>query len=52
MPSQSVPPIDKDLTCSKFAIFIPENDTGYNYDQIEKMLKELGASEVKKVAEF
>lgn len=52
MPGKSIPPIDKDLTCSKFAIFIPENDTGYNYDQIEKMMKELGASEVKKVAEF
>lgn len=52
MPSKAIPPIDKDLTCSKFAIFIPENETGYNYEQMEKMLKELGASEVKKVAEF
>jgi hypothetical protein len=52
MPKKTVPPIDKDLTCSKFAIFIPENDEGYNYERIEKMLKELGAAEVKKVMEF
>lgn len=52
MPKKTVPPIDKDLTCSKFAIFIPENDTGFNYDRAEKMLKELGAVEIKKVMEF
>lgn len=46
------PPIDKDLTCDKFAIFIPENDTGYNYERAEKMLKDLGAVEIKKVMEF
>jgi Protein of unknown function (DUF3341) len=46
------PPIDKDLTCDKFAIFIPENDTGFNYERCEKLLKELGAVEIKKVMEF
>ena len=46
------PPIDKDLTCDKFAIFIPENDTGFNYERAEKLLKELGAVEIKKVMEF
>lgn len=52
MPKIDPPVIDKDLTCHKFAIFIPENDTGYNAEQIEKLFKELGASEVKKVAEY
>lgn len=52
MPRIDPPVIDKDLTCSKFAIFIPEDDHDYNQDRIEKMFKELGATEVKKVAEY
>jgi len=52
MPRIDPPVIDKDLTCHKFAIFIPENDIGYNQDRIEKLFKELGAAEVKKVAEY
>jgi len=52
MPKIDPPVIDKDLTSHKFAIFIPENDVGYNVDRIEKLLKELGAAEVKKVAEY
>lgn len=52
MPRVDPPVIDKDLTCHKFAIFIPENDVGYNSERIEKLFKELGASEVKKVAEY
>jgi hypothetical protein len=52
MPKIDPPVIDKDLTCHKFAIFIPQNDVGYSEDRIEKMLKDLGAVEVKKVAEY
>lgn len=52
MPKVDPPVIDKDLTCNKFAIFIPENDVGYNQERIEKLLKDLGANEVKKVAEY
>lgn len=52
MPKIDPPVIDKDLTCHKFAIFIPENDVGYNQERVEKLLKELGADEVKKVAEY
>lgn len=52
MPKIDPPVIDKDLTCHKFAIFIPENDMGYNQDRIEKLFKELGANEVKKVAAY
>ena len=52
MPKIDPPVIDKDLTCHKFAIFIPENDVGYNHERVEKLLKDLGADEVKKVAEY
>jgi len=52
MPKGEVPTIDKDLTCHKFAIFIPENETGYNAERIETMLKDLGAVEIKKMAEY
>lgn len=52
MPKVDPPVIDPDLTSHKFAIFIPENDTGYNQERVEKLLKDLGASEVKKVMEY
>jgi hypothetical protein len=52
MPKVDPPVIDKDLTCHKFAIFIPENDVGYNQENIQKMLQDLGADEVKKVMEY
>lgn len=52
MPKIDPPVIDKDLTCHKFAIFIPENDVGYNFERAQKILKDLGADEIKKVAEF
>lgn len=52
MPKKTVPPIDKDLTCNKFAIFIPDTEKGYNADSLDRMLKDLGAVEVKKVMEF
>lgn len=52
MPKIDPPVIDPDLTSHKFAIFIPENDTGYNQERVEKLLKDLGASEVKKVMEY
>lgn len=52
MPRVDPPVIDKDLTCHKFAIFIPENDAGFNADRVEKLLRDLGADEVKKVAEY
>jgi hypothetical protein len=52
MPRINAPTIDKDLTCHKFAIFIPENESGYNSERVEKMLTELGAVEIKKMAEY
>jgi Protein of unknown function (DUF3341) len=52
MPKVDPPTIDKDLTSHKFAIFIPENDVGFNSERVEKLLKELGATEIKKMAEY
>lgn len=52
MPKIDPPVIDRDLSSHKFAIFIPENDTGYNTDRVEKLLKELGATEIKRMAEY
>lgn len=52
MPAIGVAPIDKDLTCDKFAIFIPDTDKNYNFETLDRLLKDLGAVEVKKVMEF
>lgn len=53
MPKISTPPpIHKDLTCDKFAVFIPDSEVDFNFDRAEKMLKDLGAVEIKKVIEF
>lgn len=52
MPKIDPPVVDKDLTCCKFAIFIPENDVGYSTDRVERLFKDLGANEIKKMAEY
>ena len=52
LPKIDPPTIHPDLTCDKFAIFIPETEPGYDSAKIEKLFKDLGASEVKKVAEY
>jgi hypothetical protein len=52
LPRLDAPIIDKDLTCHKFAVFIPENDVGYSTERAEKLLRDLGAIEIKKMAEF
>lgn len=48
MPRIDPPNIDPDLSSHKFAIFIPHNDVGYDEAKLEKMFKDLGATEVKK----
>lgn len=48
IPRIDPPTIDPDLTCHKFAIFIPQNESGYNESKIEEMFRSLGASEIKK----
>lgn len=52
MPRINPPVIDPDLTSHKFAIFVPENETGYDVQKLEAFYKGLGATEVKKVAEY
>lgn len=52
LPQLDPPVIDPDLTSHKFALFIPENDVVYNEAKLSQTLKDLGAVEVKKVAEF
>lgn len=44
--------IHPDLSSHAFAIFVPSNDSGYDEGKIEKTLKEFGAFETKKVAEY
>ena len=51
LPKINPPVIDPDLTCNKFALFIPSNDTGYDEGRISEMYRSLGAAEIKK-AEF
>lgn len=50
LPKVDPPIIDLDITSHKFALFIPETDKGY--DKAQDFLKSLGATDVKKVAEF
>ncbi len=52
LPKIDPPIIDRDLTSHKFAIFIPEDDKGYDAAKVESLMKQLGAKEVKKVAEY
>ena len=51
-PKIDPPIIDPDLTSHKFAIFIPENEVGYDASRAEQLLRSLGASEVKRVSEY
>jgi hypothetical protein len=48
MPKIDPPTIDPDLTSHKFAIFVPQNDAGYDEAKLEKMFRDLGAVEVKR----
>lgn len=52
LPQIDPPIIDPDLTCHKFALWVPETEDGYDAEKVEGFLKELGAEETRKVAEF
>lgn len=52
LPTVNPPIIDPDLTSHKFALWVPETEDGYDVDKVESFLKELGAKEVKRVAEY
>lgn len=51
IPKIDPPVIHPDLTCHKFAIFIPSNDSGFDEQKISEVFRSLGALEVRK-AEF
>lgn len=52
LPKVDPPIIDPDLTSHKFALFIPENDVGYESGKAESFLKSIGANDVRRIAEF
>ena len=51
LPKVDPPVIDPDLTCHKFALFVPEKAEGFNSGQLEQLFKSNGAEEVR-TAEF
>lgn len=52
LPKVNPPILDPDLTSHKFALFIPEDDVGYNPQRVEQHLRSVGADNVRKVAEY
>lgn len=48
IPRVNPPVIDPDLTCHKFAVFVPSDDVGYSEEKVMDMFRSLGAAEVKK----
>ncbi len=48
LPKIDPPVIHPDLTCHKFAIFIPNTDTNYNESRLMEALHKWGATEVMK----
>ncbi len=52
LPKVNPPIIHPDLTSHKFALWVPSSEAGYSVEKVEAFLKELGAEEVKRVAEY
>lgn len=52
LPKIDPPIIDPSLTSHRFALFIPENDVSFEADKAESHLKNVGAREVRRVAEY
>ncbi len=52
LPRINPPIIDPDLTSHKFALFIPENDVGFNPARVEDHLKSVGAEQIRRISEF
>ncbi len=48
LPKKQPPVIDLDLTCHKFAIFVPEEDFGFEFQKVEALMKSTGAESIKK----
>ncbi len=47
IPKIDPPIIDKDLTSHKFGLFVPENDTFYDTEKLEKMFNDHGAEQAR-----
>jgi hypothetical protein len=52
LPKINPPIIHPDLTSHKFGLWVPETEPGYNAEKAEAFLKQLGAEETRRVAEF
>lgn len=48
LPQIDPPVIDADLSSHKFALFVPDNDHGYEAAKVEQLFRSLGAVDVKK----
>ncbi len=47
LPKVNPPIIDPDLTCSKFAVFVPKSSKGFDEGRISQVFKDSGAVEIK-----
>src|SRR4051794_5882788 len=52
LPKLDPPVIDRDLSSHKFALLISEKDQSYDRQKIENLFRELGASDVRYVADY
>lgn len=52
LPKVNPPIIHPDLTSHKFALWVPSSEQGYSVEKVEAFLKELGAEEIKRMAEY
>ena len=52
LPKVNPPIIDPDITSHKFALWVPDTEEGYDAAKVEAFLKELGAEEIKRIAEY
>ena len=52
LPKVNPPIVHPDLTSHKFGLWVPETEPGYSPEKVEAFLKQLGAEETRRVAEF
>ncbi len=47
LPKVDPPVLDPLLTCSRFALWVPSTEPGYNEDKVKAFMEELGAKDIK-----
>jgi hypothetical protein len=52
LPKLDPPIIDPDLTSHKFALFIPASEPNFDAARAEQLLKQVGAQDVRRIAEY